>query len=65
MKDTSEFPQVNIPDEFTQVDRPEVEITTPHPADPSNPQAVASTAGGGIASKENQTMEQIGFTQEK
>lgn len=58
-----EIPQVDIPDEFTQVDRPEVEITTPHPADPANPQAVASTSGGGMASKENQAKEQIGFTQ--
>ncbi|MFY0544366.1 hypothetical protein [Brevibacillus sp. H7] len=33
-----EIPQVDIPDEVTQVDRPEIGETTPHP-DPTSPQA--------------------------
>lgn len=41
-----EIPQVDIPDEFTQVDLPEIGETTPHPQ-PTSPQAegMASSAG--------------------
>jgi hypothetical protein len=32
-----EIPQIDIPDEVTQVDRPEIGETTPHPT-PASPQ---------------------------
>lgn len=59
--ETREIPQVDIPDEFTQVDRPEVEIITPHPQ-PTNPQVAGSTTGMSVVDEEKQAKEQIGFT---
>ncbi|MGD8189949.1 hypothetical protein ACQCN2_08200 [Brevibacillus ginsengisoli] len=59
--ETKEIPHVDIPDEFTQVDRPEVEITTPHPQ-PTNPQVASSTSGLSTVDQEEQTAEMIGFT---
>ncbi|MFM1653143.1 hypothetical protein ACI7RC_13690 [Brevibacillus sp. B_LB10_24] len=38
-KPIPEIPQVDVPDEFTQVDLPEIGETTPHPQTPDNPQA--------------------------
>lgn len=59
--ETREIPQVDVPDEFTQVDRPEVEITAPHPQ-PTNPQVASSTTGMSQVDQGEQAAEQIGFT---
>lgn len=37
-KENTELPQVDIPDEVTQVDLPEISENTPHPS-PVSPQA--------------------------
>lgn len=37
-----EIPQVEIPDEFTQIDLPEIGETTPHP-EPTSPQDQGTT----------------------
>jgi len=39
--ETREIPQIDIPDEVTQVDLPEIGETTPHP-DVTSPQAVTT-----------------------
>jgi hypothetical protein len=49
-----EIPQVDIPDEVTQVDMPEIGETTPHPK-PASPQADMPTSSGGSSRP-------IGFT---
>ncbi len=59
--ETREVPQVDLPDEFTQVDRPEFDITTPHP-EPTNPQSRMNTTGAGNVDQQEQTAEKIGFT---
>jgi hypothetical protein len=42
-KEIVEIPQVDIPDEFTQVEIPEIGETTPHPK-PDSPLATAGEA---------------------
>ncbi|UFJ39778.1 hypothetical protein LOK74_17215 [Brevibacillus humidisoli] len=42
-KHVPEIPQIDIPDEVTHVNRPEIEETTPHPTSP-NPQAEQRTS---------------------
>jgi len=54
-RDWIEIPQVDIPDEVTQVDRPEIGETTPHPS-PQSPQAAGSVEPTGSG--------RIGFTVE-
>jgi hypothetical protein len=41
-KEFTEMPQVDIPDEVTQIDLPEIGETTPHPK-PESPQAMPGT----------------------
>ncbi len=51
-----EIPQIDIPDEVTQYDRPEIGETTPHPS-PASPQVSTGKVGG---NEENHN--KIGFT---
>ncbi|HZG16565.1 MAG TPA: hypothetical protein VE710_16380 [Candidatus Bathyarchaeia archaeon] len=53
-REYTEMPPVEIPDEITQVDLPEFEEYTPHPA-PTSPQV----SGG----EQNNSGETIGFLQ--
>jgi hypothetical protein len=54
--DVREIPPLDTPDEFTQVDRPEIDTTTPHP-EPGSPQAKKKTDETGFPV----TKETIGF----
>jgi hypothetical protein len=60
----TEIPQVDMPNEFPQVDRPEVEIETPHPQT-TDPQAgVANTNTGSQSSNSSSVAGPIGFRTE-
>ncbi len=56
-REIQEVPQVDVPDEITQVDLPEIGETTPHPRVP-DPQA--SQRGAAVGSEGGST-EPIGF----
>lgn len=58
--DMVEIPQIHIPDEVTQVDRPEIGETTPHPK-PESPLASSGTAELDSESDSNESSERIGF----
>ncbi|MCM3144197.1 hypothetical protein [Brevibacillus sp. MER 51] len=58
--DMVEIPQIHIPDEVTQVDRPEIGETTPHPK-PDSPLASIGTADPASDSGSNESSERIGF----
>ncbi|MFC4768148.1 hypothetical protein [Effusibacillus consociatus] len=56
-RQTPEIPQVDLPDEVTQVDMPEIGETTPHPQTP-DPQAVTFTESSEAAERK---ISKIGF----
>lgn len=60
--DMVEIPQIHIPDEVTQVDRPEIGETTPHPK-PDSPLASGGTTESvsDSNSNESESGERIGF----
>ncbi|WP_139491458.1 hypothetical protein [Brevibacillus dissolubilis] len=55
-----EVPQIDTPQEIPYVDRPEVEIDTPHPQT-TDPQAGFNTNTGSQSSAESPETESIGF----
>lgn len=58
--DMVEIPQIHIPDEVTQVDRPEIGETTPHPK-PDSPLASSGTAEPDSDNSSKESSERIGF----
>ncbi|QDS38249.1 hypothetical protein [Brevibacillus brevis] len=58
--DMVEIPQIHIPDEVTQVDRPEIGETTPHPK-PDSPLASTGTAEPVSDNDSKESSERIGF----
>ncbi|MFF0829106.1 hypothetical protein ACFYU8_19740 [Brevibacillus sp. NPDC003359] len=58
--DMLEIPQIHIPDEVTQVDRPEIGETTPHPK-PDSPLASSGTAEPASDNGSKESSERIGF----
>ncbi|MFG0211664.1 hypothetical protein ACFU8X_01075 [Brevibacillus porteri] len=58
--DMVEMPQIHIPDEVTQVDRPEIGETTPHPK-PDSPLASSGTAEPASDNHSKESSERIGF----
>lgn len=59
--DMVEIPQIDIPDEVTQIDRPEIGESTPHPK-PDSPLASNGTADStGKHSESEASSEKIGF----
>ncbi|WP_126428532.1 hypothetical protein [Brevibacillus marinus] len=57
-----EIPPIDVPDEITHVNRPEIEETTPHPQTP-NPQAGQPThaSADSFAGERESALPPIGF----